>query len=159
MSEAHSTTRASEWTLDTQDRFLHGMGWGALATIVMSIPMIIGVSTGLAPMPRPIPLALAGLVLGSGVPQLLLMVVAVASHLAYGGVWGGVLAISTRPVTVMKGIGLGVFLWLLMQVIVLPVLGWGVFGTAVTPAIAGATLVLHLIYGVTIGWLVDRGME
>lgn len=31
----------------------------------------------------------------------------------------------------------------------------GLFGTAITPAIAVATLVLHLIYGATLGWLLD----
>lgn len=122
----------------------------------MSIPMIIGISTGAAPMPRPIPLALAGLVFGTAAPQPLLMLTGVVSHLAYGGVWGGILAIATQPVTVAKGIGLGIFLWLLMQVLVLPLLGWGFFGTAITPMIAGATLVLHLIYGITLGWLTDR---
>lgn len=132
------------------------MGWGAVATIVMSIPMVIGMSTGMAPMPRPIPLAIAGLVLGSAAPQPLLMIVGVISHLAYGGLWGGLLASLVQPVTIAKGLGLGIFLWLLMQVAVLPLLGWGVFGTAITPAIAGATLVLHLIYGGTLGWLMDR---
>jgi hypothetical protein len=35
-------------------------------------------------------------------------------------------------------------------------LGWGAFGTAETPAIAAGTLVLHLIYGVVVGWTIDR---
>lgn len=156
MSHAETASTTSRRADNSSNRFLRGVGWGALATVVMSIPMIIGVSTGVAPMPRPIPLALAVLVLGSAAPQPLLMIVGVVSHLAYGGLWGGILAISTRPVTVMKGIGLGLFLWLLMQVIVLPLLGWGMFGTAITPAIAGATLMLHLIYGGTLGWLTDR---
>jgi len=34
--------------------------------------------------------------------------------------------------------------------------GWGVFGTAITPKIAVATLVLHLIYGATLGWGLRR---
>lgn len=55
-----------------------------------------------------------------------------------------------------RGIGLGVFLWLIMQVVVLPFLGWGLFGTAQTPKIAVATLVLHLVYGPTFGWLMGR---
>lgn len=43
-----------------------------------------------------------------------------------------------------------------MQLIVLPLLGWGVFGVAITPPTAVATLVLHLIYGPSLGWLIDR---
>lgn len=159
MSESQSTSQTYDTAIDTSDRFTRGAGWGVLATVVMSIPMVIGMATGIAPMPRPIPLAIAGTVLGSAAPQVLQMVVGVGAHLVYGGVWGGLLAISTKPVTLAKGIGLGIFLWFLMQVIVLPVLGWGVFGTAITPRIAGATLVLHLIYGATLGWLVDRNSD
>lgn len=43
-----------------------------------------------------------------------------------------------------------------MQVVVLPFLGWGLFGASQTPRIAVATLVLHLVYGATYGWLMDR---
>jgi len=137
-------------------RLARGFGWGVVATIAMSILMLVGMTTGMAPMPAPIPLAIMSTVFGEGTPQPLLMLAAVLSHFAYGGVWAGAFATIARPVTVWRGIVLGVFLWLLMQVAVLPFLGWGMFGTAVTPAIAVATLVLHLVYGATYGALMDR---
>ncbi|MFW6201277.1 MAG: DUF6789 family protein [Gemmatimonadota bacterium] len=136
-------------------RFGRGFVWGVVATVAMSVLMVIGMLTGVAPMPRPIPAALVGRTLGGG-PEPLIMVLAVAAHLAYGGVWGGVFASLVRPVTVWNGLALGVGLWLLMQVAVLPYLGWGAFGAAVTPAIAVATLALHLVYGATYGALVRR---
>jgi hypothetical protein len=138
-------------------RIAVGFGWGVVATIAMSAVMILGTVTGAAPMPKPIPVAIVGKVLGAGTPKPLLMALGIASHLAYGGFWGAVLAAFTRPVTLWKGIALGIFLWLLMQVAVLPFLGWGAFGAAITPIIAVATLVLHLVYGATFGWLMDRG--
>jgi hypothetical protein len=49
-------------------------------------------------------------VLGVGLPGPLVMVLAVASHFGYGGFWGAVLATLTRPATIWKGLGLGVFL-------------------------------------------------
>ena len=111
-------------------------------------------------MPRPIPQAIAGNVvsnlLGGAVPNPLILLLAVASHFGYGGLWGAVLAILARPVTIWKGIGLGIFLWFIMQIVVLPLLGWGFFGVAVTPLIAVATLILHLVYGAVLGWLMDR---
>jgi hypothetical protein len=137
-------------------RIAVGFGWGVVATIAMSAVMILGVATGAAPMPKPIPVAIMAKLLGAGTPKPLLMLFGVTSHLAYGGVGGAVLAALTRPVTVWKGIALGVVLWLLMQVVVLPFLGWGAFGAAITPIIAVATLVLHLVYGATFGWLMDR---
>jgi hypothetical protein len=138
------------------NRFGRGFGWGVVATIAMSVLMLIGVATGMSPMPKPIPLAIGARVLGEGTAQPLLMGFAVLAHLAYGGVWGGLFASFTWPVTVWKGMGLGAFLWLLMQILVLPFLGWGLFGSGVNPAIAVATLVLHVVYGATYGALMDR---
>lgn len=140
-----------------RSRIARGLGWGVVATVVMSIPMVGGVMMGAAPMPEPIPVAIVGKLLDGGLPKSALSMLAIASHLAYGGVWGAILATATRPVTVSKGLGLGVFLWLLMNLAVLPWLGWGLFGRAVTLRIAVATLILHLIYGAAYGWLMDRG--
>lgn len=136
-------------------RTARGFGWGIVATLAMSVLMVIGLTTGMAPMPKPIPKALVGTVL-SGLPTPVFMAVAIGAHLTYGGVWGAVLAAATRPVTTAKGLGYSVLLWILMGVVFLPYLGWGFFGTAVTPAIAVATLVLHLIYGGTLGWALDH---
>lgn len=140
------------------NRFLSGFGWGVTATLVMSAVMILGMATGMSPMPRPIPAAIIGNLGGGGLPQPAMMGIAALAHLGYGGSWGGVLARATRPVTVWKGLGLGVALWIVMQVLVLPFLGWGFFGTSVTLEIAVATLVLHLVYGAVLGGLTDRHM-
>jgi len=137
-------------------RFCSGFGWGVVATVGMSIPMVIGTAAGVAPMPKPIPKAIVTMVLGKGLPMPLIMVLAAGSHLAYGGIWAALLTQVTDRITIWKGLGLGVFLWLLMQVVVLPLIGWGLFGAAITPKIAAATLILHLIYGALVGWLVDR---
>jgi len=137
-------------------RFCSGFGWGVVATVGMSIPMIIGTASGVAPMPEPIPKAIVTTVLGKELSIPLIIFLAVGSHLTYGGIWAGLLIQVTDRVTIWKGLGLGVFLWLLMQVVVLPLIGWGLFGAAITPKIAAATLILHLIYGALVGWLVDR---
>lgn len=160
MSEPTATTDSTSADATSADatstpRWMLGFLWGAGATVVMSIPMLIGTATGVAPMPEPIPAALVTLIFGSGLAAPLKMGLAVVSHLAYGGVWGALLAVWTSEVTIGKGLALGTGLWLLMQVAVLPILGWGAFGLAETPAIAVATLVLHLIYGGTLGWGLD----
>lgn len=140
----------------TSNRFGRGFLWGVVATVVMSIPMLIATATGVSPLPEPIPAALSKKFLGAETRGPLVMLVAVVSHLGYGGVWAGLLARQVRPVTVGRGLALGVGLWLLMQVVVLPLLGWGMFGLEVTPAVAVGTLVLHLIYGATVGLGLDR---
>lgn len=138
------------------ERFGPGFGWGLVATVLMSIPMIAGALTGLLPMPRPIPAAIVGELLGGGLARPVHLGLAAGSHLLYGGVAGGLLAVLTRPVTVAKGVGWGVLLWALMGVAWLPFLGWGMFGTEISPRVTVATLVLHLIYGVSLGWFMDR---
>lgn len=133
-----------------------GVIYGLLGTLVMSLIMLIGMGTGMSPIPEPIPLAIAKGLLGS-VPQSLLMAFAIIAHFGYGAFWGVVLFdwIEDRG-NLWHGLGWGIFLWLIMEVIVLPALGWGVFGTAITPKIAVATLVLHLIYGGILGWGLTR---
>ena len=140
-------------------RLAIGFGWGLVATLAMSTLMVIAFATGVSPMPKPIPAAIVGKVIkgviGAEIPQPAMVALAVASHFSYGGLWGAVLAGLTRPVTFWKGLGLGIFLWLLMGTVALPFLGWGFFGVAITARIAVATLILHLVYGGTVGLLMD----
>lgn len=140
----------------TQHRLRDGFGYGVLATIAMSILMLIALVSRVSPMPQPVPKAVVAQLFGSGIPKPMLMALAVGLHLGYGGLFGAVLARVARPVTVLKGLALGVGLWALMQVTFLPILGWGLFGTAITPKIAIVTLVLHLVYGGVLGWVLDH---
>ncbi|HEY1573268.1 MAG TPA: DUF6789 family protein [Pseudonocardiaceae bacterium] len=137
-------------------RLALGAGWGLVATVAMSALMIAGVLTGISPMPKPIPVALVAHVLGGGVPMPALIALGALAHLVYGAIAGAVLAALTRRVTVARALGYAVLLWALMGLVWLPYLGWGLFGTGVTPKIALATLVLHLVYGLTLGLLLDR---
>lgn len=122
----------------------------------MSAVMLIGMRTGLSPMPKPIPAAIVGHLSAGDLPQPAIMALGGLAHLAYGGFWGGALAALVRQVSLKAGLVLGFVLWLVMQIVVLPFLGWGLFGVSVAPAIAVATLVLHLVYGGVLGILMDR---
>jgi len=134
-------------------RIKTGIIWGLLGTLAMTVIMLIGKATGLAPMPRPIPLAIAAAILGK-VSKPVLILFALITHFGYGAFWAVAAARVRWPLGIKAGLALGVGLWLLMQVVVLPLLGWGVFGMKVTgfpPKIAIATLVLHLVYGLVVG--------
>lgn len=143
----------------TQQRLQTGFGYGVVATIAMSILMLLAVVSRLSPMPQPIPKAVVAQLFGSGIPTPLLMGLAIGLHLGYGGLFGALLASIARPVTIGRGATLGISLWLLMQVTFLPFLGWGLFGTAITPRIAVATLVLHPVYGGILGWALARDIS
>lgn len=153
MTSDSDVQQAAPWVR----RAATGAGWGLAATAAMTAVMAAGMLSGVAPMPKPIPVALAAQTLGQ-LPMPLLLGLGLLAHLGYGGAFGAALAAATRPgrVTVWLGLGLGVALWLVMNLAWFPYLGWGAFATGLTPAIAVATLVLHLIYGGVLGALLDR---
>lgn len=140
-----------------EDQFTkNGILFGLLGTLIMSLIMLIGMGTGMSPIPEPIPTAIAKGILGN-VSQPLIMVFAIISHFGYGAFWGGLLYQWVNgDGKFWHGLGWGLLLWFIMELIVLPLLGWGVFGSAITPKIAVATLVLHLVYGGTLGWGLTR---
>lgn len=129
-----------------------GFGYGLLATLGMTLVMIAGTGLQLSPMPEPIPIALARRAFGA-LPMPALVSLGMLAHFLYGGLAGSILArLLKEQVNLWWGLGWGILLWLGMELVFLPLLGWGLFGSAITPKIAMATLVLHLIYGGILGW-------
>lgn len=149
MTTTHEPTTASPgagW------RLAAGAASGAVATLAMTLLMLATVASDLAPMPKPIPVALAAQQAGAlEMPRLFAL--GMLLHFAYGAGAGAVLALAWRLATPRWGLVYGVLLWLVMGAVWLPVLGWGPFGTGESPAIAFATLVLHLVYGGALGLL------
>lgn len=136
---------------------------GVCATIIMSLALLLGMAMGGSLLPEAVPMAVMESLFGPDVGMGLLLFLTVAGHLIYGGFWGAALAALMPPVTETRGILLGVILWLIEQLIVVPALGWGVFGTSMVPTIAASTVVfagtsfiLHLIYGQTYGMLLVK---
>jgi hypothetical protein len=136
---------------------------GVFATMIMSVALLLGMAMGGSLLPEAVPMAVMESLFGAEIGMGILLVATVVGHLIYGGSWGAVVAASMRPVTETKGVMLGVFLWLIEQLIVVPALGWGVFGTAMTPTIAASTFVFagtsflfHLVYGQTYGMLLVK---
>lgn len=131
-------------------RLAAGAGWGAVAALVMGAVMLGGTAAGVSPMPKPIPAALVAHVLGP-LPKPGMIALAALAHLGYGAAAGAVLAGLPLRVTLPRALGYGAVLWALMGLAWLPFLGWGLFGAAITVKITAATLLLHLIYGLTLG--------
>src|SRR5262249_54467508 len=81
---------------------------------------------------------------------------AVVAHLAYGALAGAAFAYFSRPMTLAKGIGYGIFVWVAMMVTFVPWLGWYDSGLRGGAGFALYALVLHLIYGAVLGQLGAR---
>ncbi len=84
-------------------------------------------------------------------------------HFGYGAVAAYFLHAAFRDGSKIKyGLGLAVAMWFVMMLVVSPIIGWGIFGSnagnldralalSSMPKYIVSTLILHLIYGLSIG--------
>jgi hypothetical protein len=132
---------------------------GILGSLVMFVLMQLSMSQGAAPFQLP---PSAALLKSIGIPPKPL---AFIGHFFYGGFWSIIfILLFQEAISIGKGILLAIGLWLVLMLIYSPIIGWGLFGTAnteqlpealqlaSTPKYIIATLVLHLIYGLIIGY-------
>jgi hypothetical protein len=156
----HARERAPRGLSVEGRRFVHGLAWGAVATVPMGVVTLLAMALHLWPLERPVSVLLARGVLGPevGLPGVL-AAVAVA-QLAYGALCGGLLTTFAEPVQVSDALGLGLLRWLTTELILLPALGLADFGLGLGlgrgPALIVATAVPHLAYALSLGWLLTR---
>jgi Na+-transporting NADH:ubiquinone oxidoreductase subunit NqrB len=60
-------------------------------------------------------------------------------------------AVADRPAHWLKGIIFGVFAWLVMMVVFMPLANAGIFGSRLGLMAAAVTLAYHLVYGAVLG--------
>ena len=130
-----------------RERLLDGLGAGVVATLVMTAVLFALESS----LPRAALRALHAL---TDHPPWL--VVALAAHLAYGGIAGALYFGGARRVTLVGGMGYGLALWGVAMAVYAPLVGLG-FVASHSPALALVTLPAHLLYGVALGAFAPRG--
>ncbi len=141
---------------------------GLAGSLIMFILMMIAINgVGIAPFNMP---PSAAFLQSLGItPQPLALII----HFGYGAIAGVFLhELFKHRSKVVFGLGLALAMWLMMMFVVSPIIGWGVFGThagsidgglslSSTPKYILSTLILHLVYGLTIGliqkaWMNDK---
>jgi len=132
-----------------------GMLAGLVATIVLSLLMVLKAMMGLLPQ-LDLPKMLAGMMGSPDTP-----IIGWIMHFAIGIVGYGVAIAaldSKLPGTSRVGHGmmLGVIGWLIMMVVLMPMAGAGLFGMNMGVMAPMMTLVLHLIFGAVLGWVYGR---
>lgn len=131
-----------------------GMYAGFIATIALSVIMVIKALMGMLPKMNAIKM-LAGMAHGYlGLPMT--PAIGWVLHFLIGSViWGLFFALLYHRLpgraAAVKGIAFGTFAWFLMMVIVMPMTGAGLFGLHIGIGAPVATLVLHWIYGAVLG--------
>lgn len=152
------------------NKWLKASTVGLFAALLMFVVMMLGIHvTGMAPFQLP-PSAAFLETLGWNAGPLPLVV-----HFGYGAFWSVVLvALAGTSTGVKSGLGLATGLWLFMMLVLSPLIGWGIFGTAAgsqpadsalylasTPKYVVMTFLLHVLYGAVVGgldglWVADR---
>ncbi len=143
---------------DDLRRSLRGAVWGLGATVVMTAVMVVGAlvfRSGFARPPFPYLFIEHLLPHGSGPAT---AAITVFAHFGYGALMGMIFAYFSEPMTLRKGVGFSALIWSGMQVLFVPWIGWGDFAFIHPSAwsFIAYTLVLHLVYGVTLGVLGAR---
>lgn len=130
---------------------------GLMATAAMTILMAITVVPGVSLAFRPFPVELVHHTFPRlGLAALAAMTIVV--HFGYGAAAGALFSYLARPMSLGRGLAFGLGLWIFMQIAFVPWgYGWLEFGLGRGyPWAALFTLILHLFYGGTLGWLGAR---
>ena len=131
---------------------------GLAGSLIMFILMMIAINgVGIAPFNMP---PSAAFLKSLGItPKPLALII----HFGYGALAAIFLhEVFKNKSKVVYGIGLAIAMWLIMMFVLSPIIGWGILGTnagtidgalalSSTPKYIISTLILHLIYGLTIG--------
>jgi len=133
----------------TAKNWLKGLLAGFIATVVLSVLMLIKQHMGVVPQFNPIEMLTkmaGGAMPGAGwLPHFLIGTV----------VWGSLFPLFDALVPGsshwLKGVLFGICAWILMMVLPMPMAGAGLFGLTLGIMVPIATLILHLIYGAILG--------
>lgn len=136
------------------NRFVRSIVAGFVATVVLSILMLIKAAMGLMPHLNVIHM-LAGMAHARmGLP--VSPVIGWMAHFLIGTVLWGIVFAALYPAlpgstAVKKGLSFSVLAWILMMLIPMPMAGAGLFGLKLGVMAPVMTLVLHLIWGFVLG--------
>jgi hypothetical protein len=146
-----------DWTLSAEARrFVHGLGWGAAATLVMGAFTLLALVVHLWPLPAPLSVLVAQHFLGAKVAAPVAIALLGIVELGYGALCGGFLTVLCDPVDLSHALALGAIRWLTTQWVVFPALGLADFGLAAGPGPMLATALPQLVYAVSLGLLMRR---
>ncbi|MDX2092122.1 MAG: DUF6789 family protein [Kofleriaceae bacterium] len=143
----------------TSSRFWRGAMYGVIGTIAMSVVMTLLHVTNVLPATIYISAItrMFAIALGErGELPAAALALAVPFYLAYGAIWAGLAAITTPQMTWWKGAVLGVGLWIIQMMFVVPFSAENSWAPVYSAKIWVGTLLMHLAYGITTGALMEK---
>ena len=127
---------------------MKGMVAGLVATLVLSGLLLLKGTMNLVPELSIISLLMS---LGSITAVQAWMDHFIVGVVAWGLAFGAYDSLASRPAHWLKGIIFGVFAWVMMMVLFMPLAKAGIFGWKIGPMAAAVTLIYHLVYGAVLG--------
>jgi hypothetical protein len=131
------------------DSILVGMAAGFVATVVMSAFMLMKDAMGLMPQ-----FSMIGMISGMmNVSHAMGWVVHfMVGTVLYGGVFGWLAPVFFDGSWWLAGAVLGAFGWLLAMTMLMPMAGNGFFGIKLGGMVTVMSLLMHLLFGIVLGW-------
>jgi len=130
--------------------YAKAIGVGIATAVILSLVMVPAFKAGISPMPKPLGLAFAQVILGE-VP----LPVGLLFHIAYVTLWSVVYITVLKRRTFLNALWMGLGLWLMVLVFFFPIVGWGFFGLAVSPKLIVGSLVPHALFAIIL-WGICR---
>jgi hypothetical protein len=125
---------------------------GVLSAVVMALIMTPALRAEVAPMPATLGLAVARRLFGQDATQWH----GFAMHVVYLAGWTVVyVAAFSDNLSFARAFAIALFMWVLVQIVFYPVVGWGFLGLAVSPLLIPASLIVHLLWAFVI-WILCR---
>ena len=125
---------------------------GVIATIVLSFMMIIKAKMGVMPELNVISMLAAMMGGGALVGWLIHFMVGIG----YGIGFSKINSLLPSNSFIFKGVMLGIFGWLVMMIILMPMMGAGIFAMKMGMMAPIMTLMLHLIFGAVLGFVYNH---
>ncbi|MDQ6621166.1 MAG: hypothetical protein M3Z31_15975 [Pseudomonadota bacterium] len=134
---------------DFDHRYVRGMTAAFLATVVLSILMLLKAAMGILPDLNLI--HMLAQMSGTGSPGVGWIIHFAIGTLLWGLAFGWLVPKLSGPLA-WRGVVFSLGPWLLMMVLLMPLAGAGFFGLKLGIGAPLMTLMLHVIYGAVLGW-------
>jgi hypothetical protein len=118
-------------------------GVGVATGVILALLNVIALKSHLSPLPKPLGLAFAEMVIGRQLP----LPVGLLFHLAWVTFFSVAYVVLCRDkLTLGNAAILAALLWLMALAVFFPIVGWGFFGLKVSPKLIVAATVSHLLF-------------
>ena len=140
--------------MTASNRLFEGMVSGFIGTLVLTVLMIIKKQLGIMPALDPVHMLTEMVSTRMGIAPS--PIIGWIMHFGIGTVaWGGLFGLLNSKIPshnqISKGILFGIGAWLVMMLVPMPMSGAGFFALKLGIQATLLTLMLHLIYGLTLG--------